>query len=62
MGKPTGFMDYERVDSEAVTPTQRIKNFNEFHKALPLENSVNRPPDVWTAVCRSASRARCLRV
>lgn len=37
MGKPTGFMDYERVDSEAVTPTQRIKNFNEFHKALPLE-------------------------
>lgn len=37
MGKPTGFMDYERVDSEAVTPTQRIKNFKEFHKALPLE-------------------------
>lgn len=37
MGKPTGFMDYKRVDSEAVTPTQRIKNFNEFHKALPLE-------------------------
>lgn len=37
MGKPTGFIDYERVASEAVTPTQRIKNFNEFHKALPLE-------------------------
>ena len=37
MGKPTGFMDYERVDSKAVTPTQRIKNFKEFHKALPLE-------------------------
>lgn len=37
MGKPTGFMDYERVDSEAISPKNRIKNFNEFHTPLSLE-------------------------
>ena len=37
MGKPTGFMDYERVNSEAVSPKERIKNFNEFHEPLTLE-------------------------
>ncbi len=37
MGKPTGFMDYERKTSEAVSPLERIKNFNEFHTPLPLD-------------------------
>ena len=37
MAKPTGFMDYDRVDSEAVSPKNRIKNFNEFHTPLSLE-------------------------
>ena len=37
MGKPTGFIDYERVDSEAVKPKNRIKNFNEFHTPLTIE-------------------------
>ena len=37
MGKPTGFMDYERKTSEAVSPLERIKNFNEFHTHLPLD-------------------------
>lgn len=37
MGKPTGFMEYERQTSVAVAPKQRIKNFNEFHEHLPLE-------------------------
>ena len=37
MGKPTGFLDYERVDSEAVKPKNRIKNFNEFHTPLTVE-------------------------
>lgn len=31
MGKPTGFLDYERVEATAVSPKERIKNFNEFH-------------------------------
>lgn len=36
MGKSTGFLDYEREDNKAVSPKERIKNFNEFHEALPL--------------------------
>ena len=34
MGKPTGFLDYERVEAAAVSPKERIKNFNEFHTPL----------------------------
>lgn len=37
MGKPTGFLDYERIVSEAVDPISRIKNFNEFHEHLSME-------------------------
>lgn len=37
MGKPTGFMDYTREDSVAVSPKERIKNFNEFHTPLSQE-------------------------
>ena len=34
MGKPTGFMEYDRVTSRCERPSERIKNFNEFH--IPL--------------------------
>lgn len=37
MGKPTGFMEYERKDSVAVKPKERIKNFDEFHVQLSME-------------------------
>ena len=37
MGKPTGFLEYERQVSTDVSPKQRIKNFNEFHERLPVE-------------------------
>lgn len=37
MGKPTGFLDYARATSDETSPKQRIKNFNEFHTPLPLE-------------------------
>lgn len=37
MGKPTGFLDYERQDSEAVEPLERIRNFHEFHIPLSRE-------------------------
>ena len=35
MGKPKGFMDYERKTSRAQEPKERIKHFNEFHTHLP---------------------------
>ena len=34
MGKPTGFMEYNRKSMNEVKPLDRIKNFNEFH--IPL--------------------------
>ena len=37
MGKPTGFLDYEREDAKAFSPKERIKNFNEFHEPLSME-------------------------
>ena len=30
MGKPTGFLEYERKTSAELAPKDRIKNFNEF--------------------------------
>ncbi|MCM1119851.1 MAG: glutamate synthase subunit beta [bacterium] len=37
MGKPTGFMEYERETSKAEAPLERIKHFREFHEHLPRE-------------------------
>ena len=37
MGKPTGFLEYSRKEEEAVSPKERIKNFNEFHTPLSTE-------------------------
>ncbi len=37
MGKPTGFMEYERETQRAVPPKERIKNYSEFHMPLSAE-------------------------
>ena len=37
MGKPTGFLEYKRVDNSSCAPEERIKNFNEFHPPLSPE-------------------------
>ena len=37
MGKPTGFLDFERKTSMAEAPEERIKHFHEFHEHLPME-------------------------
>jgi glutamate synthase (NADPH/NADH) small chain len=34
MGKPTGFMEYQRKTGNTVAPLERIKNFKEFHSAF----------------------------
>ena len=34
MGKPTGFMEYEREVSRAEEPLKRIRHFGEFHEHL----------------------------
>ena len=49
MGKPTGFLEYERRVSEEIAPLERIKNFNEFHIPLPLRRTAEyREHAVWT--------------
>ncbi|MBS7008337.1 glutamate synthase subunit beta [Anaerostipes sp.] len=37
MGKPTGFIDYQRKDARAEDPKERIKHYNEFHIPLLTE-------------------------
>ena len=37
MGKPTGFLEYERKDGPVTAPKKRIENFKEFHGQLPEE-------------------------
>lgn len=37
MAKPTGFMDYKRIENGNVSPMERIKNFKEFHPKLDEE-------------------------
>lgn len=37
MGKPTGFLEYQRQGCPAQTPKERVKHWNEFHPMLPAE-------------------------
>ena len=37
MGKPTGFLDYERETAKVLPPKERIQNFNEFRVPLNKE-------------------------
>ncbi len=34
MGKPTGFLEFNREDAKASSVKERIKNYNEFHTPL----------------------------
>jgi len=47
MGKPTGFLEFSREMNPALMPEDRIKNFNEFHPPVSLEE-------------RQAQGARCM--
>lgn len=40
MGKPTGFLEYERKSEVSVEPEIRIKDFKEFHKGNSAEEAV----------------------
>ena len=56
MGKPTGFLDYERENGVVVAPLERIKNFKEFHLPLPTKQQRlqgARCMDCGTPFCQS---------
>jgi len=37
MGRPDGFLEYDREENRRVAPLERIKSFDEFKKPKPLE-------------------------
>ena len=37
MGKPTGFMEFERKNKEELDVLKRIENFNDFHIPFDLK-------------------------
>lgn len=37
MGKPTGFLEFEREEGKNIDPIERLEGFEEFHKLLPKE-------------------------
>ena len=56
MGKPTGFLEYERKNNKAVEPLERIKNFNEFHtpmRAKDRKEQASRGMNCGVPVCQS---------
>ncbi|MFM7529722.1 MAG: glutamate synthase small subunit [Nodosilinea sp.] len=38
MGKPTGFMEYLREVAEEIAPSDRVRNWDEFHLAMAEDN------------------------
>jgi glutamate synthase (NADPH/NADH) small chain len=37
MGKPTGFLEYDREEGKNREPKERLQDYNEFHTRLPLK-------------------------
>ena len=57
MGKPTGFLEYERVENQTIPPAERLENFAEFHSPLCKEDRVRqaaRCMDCGVPLCQSA--------
>lgn len=57
MGKPTGFLEYERKGNKEITPLERIKNFNEFHVPMSHEERKAQAASVWIVVFRFVNPA-----
>jgi len=56
MGKPTGFMEYLREVAEEVAPSDRIRNWDEFHLPMPdprLQTQGARCMDCGTPFCHT---------
>ena len=53
MGKPTGFLEYERETGGVISPEERIQNFNEFH--IPLSSEMQQKQGARCMVYRFVS-------
>ncbi len=59
MGKPTGFLEYERVEDTTVSVKERIRSFKEFHTALEPEarkEQAARCMNCGVPLCQSAMK------
>jgi len=58
MGKPTGFIEFQREAPSELEPVQRIRNWDEFHLAMPeerLRNQGARCMDCGTPFCHTGT-------
>ncbi|MEB3160730.1 MAG: glutamate synthase small subunit [Synechocystis sp.] len=58
MGKPTGFLEYSREVPQELTPGDRLRNWDEFHVAMPDHNVQTqgaRCMDCGTPFCHTGS-------
>lgn len=58
MGKPTGFIEYRREAPTEISPSDRIKNWDEFHLHMPdekLRNQGARCMDCGTPFCHTGN-------
>ncbi len=61
MGKPTGFMEYQREDDHSIPEKERIKNFQEFHTPLNPEarrTQAARCMNCGVPMCQSALKLK----
>ena len=59
MGKPTGFMEFQRAANNAAAPEERIKSFDEFKAPLDLDErrkQASRCMNCGVPFCQSAMR------
>jgi len=59
MGRPSGFLDFEKITNGDVAPAERIKNFNEFHTYLDdkaRREQASRCMNCGVPMCQSAIR------
>ena len=59
MGKPTGFMEYERKNKEEIDVLKRIENFNDFHIPFDLktqQEQASRCMNCGVPFCQSAMK------
>ncbi|MEB3228534.1 MAG: glutamate synthase small subunit [Synechocystis sp.] len=58
MGKPTGFLEYSREIPQELTPGDRLRNWDEFHVAMPddtVQTQGARCMDCGTPFCHTGS-------
>lgn len=59
MGKPTGFLEFERLNKKELSVCDRIKNFNDFHQAFDLktqQEQASRCMNCGVPFCQSAMK------